>query len=53
MPVWFYARRFMCVTTTHDNYKGFDCNPPFDGRETFLDISKASDKVWHDALNCK
>ena len=43
-----------CVTQllsiTHEIYKSFDCNPPCDIRGTFLDISKAFDKVWHKGL---
>ena len=35
---------------THEIYKSFDCNPSVDVRGTFLDISKAFDKVWHDGL---
>lgn len=31
-------------------YKISDSHPPTDMRETFLDISKAFDKVWHEAL---
>ena len=34
-------------------YKSFDCNPPADTRRSFLDISKAFDKVWHEALILK
>ena len=30
-----------------------DCIPPVDVRGTFLDISKAFDKVWHDCLMLK
>ena len=35
---------------THEIYKNFDCHPPTDMRGTFLDISKAFDKVWHEGL---
>ena len=35
---------------THEIYTSFDCNPPQDIRGTFLDISKAFDKVWHKGL---
>ena len=38
------------LSITHEIYKSFDCNPSFDIRGTFLDISKAFDKVWHDGL---
>ena len=33
------------LSITHKIYKSFDCNPPLDVRGTFLDISKAFDKV--------
>ena len=33
------------LSITHEIYKSFDCNPPYDIRGTFLDISKAFDKV--------
>ena len=35
---------------THEIFKGVDANPPLDTRGVFLDISKAFDKVWHEAL---
>ena len=35
---------------THKIYKSFDCNPSVDVRGTFLDISKAFDKIWNDCL---
>ena len=38
---------------THEIYKRFDFNPPQDIRRTFLDISKALDKVWPKGLNFK
>ena len=38
------------LSFTHEIYKIFDCNPPCDIRGTFLDISKAFDKVWHKSL---
>ena len=34
----------------HDIYKSFDCHPPLEVRGSFLDISKAFDRVWHDGL---
>ena len=37
----------------YDIYKSFDCNPPLEVGETFLDISKAFDRVWHDELTYK
>ena len=38
------------LSITHKIYKSFDCNPPLDVRGTFLDISKAFDKVLYDGL---
>ena len=38
------------LSITNEIYIGFDCNPPYDIRETFLDISKAFDKVWRKGL---
>ena len=38
------------LSITHEIYKSFDCHPPTDMRGTFLDISKAFDKVWHKGL---
>ena len=38
------------LSTTHEIYKSFDCNPPAETRGIFLDISKAFDKVWHEGL---
>ena len=38
------------LSITHEIYKFFDCNPSVDARGTFLDISKAFDKVWHNGL---
>ena len=34
------------LSITHEIYKSFDCNPSYDIREPFLDISKAYDKLW-------
>ena len=34
----------------HEIYKSFDCHPPTKIRGTFLDISKAFYKVWHEDL---
>ena len=36
------------ISITHGIYKSFDYNPSVHVRRTFLDISKAFDKVWHD-----
>ena len=38
------------LPNTHEIYKRFNCNPQVDTRGTFLDISKAFDKVWHEGL---
>ena len=34
----------------HSIHSAFDCNPTLEVRSVFLDISKAFDKVWHEAL---
>ena len=41
------------LSITHEIYKRFDCNQLYDIRGTFLDISKAFDKVWHKGLTFK
>ena len=41
------------LSIVHDICKSFDCNPPLEVWGIFLDISKAIDRVWHDALICK
>ena len=38
------------LSVTQEIYKGFDCNPSYDIRGTFLDILKTFDKVWHKGL---
>ena len=38
------------ISITHSIYSSFDCNPSLEVRGVFLDISKAFDRVWHDAL---
>ena len=38
------------VSITHEIYSAFDCNPSLEVRGVFLDLSKAFDEVWHDAL---
>ena len=35
---------------THNILLSFHCNPTLEIRAIFLDISKASDKVWHKGL---
>ena len=44
---WWVAQ---LLSITHEIYKSFDCNPLYNIKGTFLDISKAFDKVWHKAL---
>lgn len=38
------------LSITHEIAKTFYCKPPVDTRRTFLDISKAFDKVWYEDL---
>ena len=38
------------LSITHEVYRSFGCNPPLDVRGSFLDISKAFDKVWYGGL---
>ena len=38
------------MSITHEIFKGFDANPSLDTCGIFLDIFKASDRVWHEAL---
>ena len=38
------------ISITHNIYNSFDCNPSLEVRGVFLDISKAFDRVWHEAL---
>ena len=38
------------LTITHEIFSWFDCNSSLELRSIFLDISKAFDKVWHEAL---
>ena len=44
IPVDSCVAQFLSIT--HEIYKHFDYNPPYDIRETFLDIPQAFDKVW-------
>ena len=45
MSIRFFTRSFLHRTT-----KAIDCNPLVDVRGTFLHISRAFGKVWHDDL---
>ena len=38
------------LSVDHEIRKSLDCNPSTDMRGTFLDISKAFDKIWHEGL---
>ena len=38
------------LSIVRDINSSFDCTPTQDVRGTFLDISKAFDKVWHEVL---
>ena len=38
------------LSVTYDIYKSFDANPSLEVRGIFLDMSKASDRVWHEGL---
>ena len=38
------------LSITHEIFKGLDANPSLDTCGTFLDISKAFDRVWDEAL---
>ena len=38
------------LSVTHEIYQSFNCYPRTDIKGTFLDISKAIDKVWHKSL---
>ena len=37
---------YQLLSTVHNTYKTFHCNPPLEVRR----ISKAFDRVWHDGL---
>ena len=41
---------YQLLSIVHDIYASFDCNPPRDVRGVFSDISKAVDRVWHEAI---
>ena len=43
-----YINQFLIIT--HEKVSSFDCNPSQEVSSTFLDISKAFDKVWHEGL---
>ena len=38
------------LSITYDIYKSFDANPSLEVRGTFLDMSKAFGRVWHEGL---
>ena len=38
------------IAITHNIFRVFDANPSLEVRVVFLDLSKAFDRVWHDAL---
>ena len=38
------------LSVLHKIYKSFDCIPPKDVRDIFLDLSKAFSRMWHDGL---
>ena len=38
------------LSVVHDIFSLFNCNPSLEGRGIFLDISRASDGVWHERL---
>ena len=38
------------LTITHEIFSSFDCNPSLEFHSTFLNISKAFDKVWPGSL---
>ena len=43
----------LLLSITHEIYKSFNCNSPTDTRGSFLDISKAFDKVRYEGLMFK
>ena len=42
--------KYQLLSIVYETYASFDCNPPFDVRAVFLDISKTFNRVWHDEL---
>ena len=36
------------LSTTHEIFEAFDCNPPLEVGSVFLDISKVFDRVWQE-----
>ena len=44
------SREYQIFSKVYKIYASFDCNPHLDIRTIFLDISKASDRVWHEGL---
>ena len=41
---------YLLVSIVYETDASFNCNPPFDVRAVFLDISKAFNRVWHNEL---
>ena len=41
---------YQLIPKVHNIYADFDHNPSLEVRGNFLDISKAFDKIWHEAL---
>ena len=53
MPVFFLPGDScvsQLISIVHDISSSFDCDPTQDVRGASLDISEASDKVWHEGL---
>ena len=45
--------KWQLLSIVHGIWKLFNCSPPLKFTGNFVDISKASDRVWHDVLICK
>ena len=41
---------YKLLSIVHDIYKSFDCKPPLEVREIYLDIFNAFDRCWHAGL---
>ena len=44
------SRMYQLISIVHNIYAEFDHNPSLEARGNFLDISKASDRVWQEGL---